>query len=226
MPVKIVFRRHAHRSLAQGSASGHTLLTPRGKFASKRVGQLLKRRRIKPKIYHSTIERTRETALKIKAGSKSPYALRVRKSIGRFRKKGASHEVIDQLFKTRPENEIIQGWLDGKHRDLFISPAELARGVVHDMRLAVRADKKYPDHSTRLDVIGHDITLMALFQTLTGQKIPSRVKNPKTSRDYVEFLEPLTINVTQKNITLFFRKKKYDVTKSFFELMSQEKEIE
>lgn len=221
MPIKVVFRRHAHRSLAPGAANIHSLLTPEGIKASKKVGKRLKKKSVEPKIYHSTVERTKQTAHAIKEKSGSRYQLRVRPSINRFRKEGASQQEIDHLFRSRPELEVIHDWLQGKHRHLFITPYDLAQGVVKDLKLAVRAEKKYPQHTTRLDVVGHDTTLLALFETLTGQKIRSKTTKPESTRDYVDFLEPLTIVINAKKIVLSFRKKNYDVTKNFFELLKK-----
>lgn len=220
MVVRIVFRRHAHRSLELGSASLHTLLNEEGKKASHELGKSLFKQGAKPRIFHSPIERAKETAKRIHQTCESSHPLQVMDSIGLFRRHGVDQSIINDMFQKRNEHEIIQEWLDGNHSRLFLSPDEITKDILCELRLIIQADEKIAGVPLHLELIGHDTTLLSLYQALTGLKAkPLHGEKATRSTDLVDFLEPLEILLDEKKATLLFRNKEYDISGKYHQLL-------
>ena len=211
-PVKISFRRHAHKT-----PDGSTL-TKKGKKVTSIFSQGIKE---PVKIYYSDIERTKLTAEILKVCSHSDYVtrsqniLRGHRYFSGERIKSTKKDTFLTFFKDVAvkmgvtDKFLIKVWLNGYFpKKIIPKPEVLADLIIKDrFRLPLRVNKRI-DNTIVFENITHDVVIAALFQRLSGVKYHSQfIELPKE-------LESLRIDINKDGKAIMcFRSYKADITK-------------
>ncbi len=200
--------------------------TAKGARDALAIGEKLPKN-LKLRLYHTTAERGRQTAMNIasghaSAGGKISHA----RGLGKIGKteRATLHEESPIRDYTKVDyahwEQTVRDWLDGRiSAEIMQPPQEFIKNLVRkQLAIGERARKQGIKENELLN-ISHDLVVIAAFEGLTGEKIKPKSKMwPKVG----EGLHLYHVKDGNKNrVILQYKSKRYDVTEKFNGLMKK-----
>jgi len=227
-PIKVALRRHGKKSKSNYGLN----LSPKGMRQAIFVGTK-QNKNVPTKFYSSEVPRAEQTARLISeslrgSGGKVYQINRIRKRMGEDLaniKNNDPTPFYKYMKSYKTEFEAYRNWADGKSpKGLFKSPKQTVYDVLKNISVAQYIQKRRAKTSqtrklteneskaVNLDYTGHSWVNDVVFETLTGKRIIELTKE----------VEPINFTFySNGEITVQFRKQKFDVTKKFNEILNK-----
>ncbi len=180
------------------------------------------------RIYHTPAVRGQQSATNMASGHIGAGKGKISdsRSLGKIAKTGrdALHEEAPIRDFTKVDyanwNQTVRKWLDGKiDKEVMQPPGEFLKTLVRTQLAIGERARRQGAKGYELLNVSHDLVVVAAFEGLTGIKL-----NPKSKLwpSYGNGLHLYHVKDRKANrIILQYKRKRYDVTKKFNELMKR-----